>query len=465
VNTITEKGLATNRDTVFISKATPEDDEFVLWLAPRLEAAGYKVFADILNLEPGDRWRKEVTNALQNNSIKMLLCCRDATLEKIGVQEEIAIAEDLSKELKDPRFIIPLRLEKFKKLFGIGGLQYVNFVGSWANGLDDLIEALQDQNVARSVEKIEINPNWEAYRMRLAIKVEQAPETLTTNWLRVAEIEGPIRYYQPTGAIDHSVVTGAAKLAPHPAEIYLNGFFTFASPDEVSIDFSAAGKFKVHSEYDIARFLEEGSESLNVKPREAKNLISSIFRKSWDAHCRIRGFLEYAYSSQVGFHVTEEIVKIGKRIPWGKQEARRSSMLCNIAAGKVWQYGVSITPQFWPFPHFRIKSRVLFSELNGLKAGPVFEDKGQQHQFRRKVCKGWRNKQWHGRQMAFLELLAGDSPFIDIALSRSARIILDASPLTVTCPVTTLQIDQMPNDGEELDDSTLGILDVDEEES
>jgi hypothetical protein len=44
------------RDTVFISKATSEDDEFVLWLAPRLEAAGYAVFADILNIEAGDRF-------------------------------------------------------------------------------------------------------------------------------------------------------------------------------------------------------------------------------------------------------------------------------------------------------------------------------------------------------------------------------------------------------------------------
>ena len=32
-----------SRNVIFISKATPEDDEFVLWIAPRLEAAGYKV--------------------------------------------------------------------------------------------------------------------------------------------------------------------------------------------------------------------------------------------------------------------------------------------------------------------------------------------------------------------------------------------------------------------------------------
>jgi type I restriction enzyme S subunit len=42
------KGVSrTTRSVVFISKATPEDDDFVLWLAPRLEAAGYIVFADI----------------------------------------------------------------------------------------------------------------------------------------------------------------------------------------------------------------------------------------------------------------------------------------------------------------------------------------------------------------------------------------------------------------------------------
>src|ERR1700692_3097210 len=108
------------RHVVFISKATPGDDEFVLWLAPRLEAAGYAVFADILTLEPGDRWRRQITDTLQNKAVKMLLCCRDATLNKTGVQEESGIASDLVKELNDPRFIIPLRLEPFRKLFGIG---------------------------------------------------------------------------------------------------------------------------------------------------------------------------------------------------------------------------------------------------------------------------------------------------------------------------------------------------------
>jgi len=107
-------GSVGSRNVVFISKATPGDDEFVLWLGPRLEAAGYTVYADILRLDPGTRWRRELTTTLQSKAIKMLLCCQDSSLARNGVQDEIGIAEDLVKELKDPKFIIPLRLHTRK---------------------------------------------------------------------------------------------------------------------------------------------------------------------------------------------------------------------------------------------------------------------------------------------------------------------------------------------------------------
>lgn len=452
------------RKTVFISKATPGDDEFVLWIAPRLEAAGYTVFADILSLEPGDRWRKQVTGTLQNKAIKMLLCCRDSTLEKNGVQEEIGIAEDLVKELNDPRFIIPLRLEKFKKVFGIGELQYVDFVGSWAGGLRDLLDTLERQGVPRSTDKIAINPNWENYKKRLALKIEEAPEILTANWLRISGLPELIRYYQPPGAIDHSLMERTCGEGPIPAEVYLRGFFSFAAPDEVESAFAAVGRFVVHSQHQLSELLEKGSESPNIRPREVQNLVSSMFRRGWENLCRAKGLQQYAFSKQFGFHVTKDQLPLGKKIPWGRQGQRRSSMLRNSASGKVWQYGVSASPYFWPFPHFRIKSRVLFAELAGKEAGAIFEDVEQQHRLRRSVCKGWRNKAWHGRFMAFLELLAGQSPHIELPLGGSSTLKLDASPVLVTAPVTTALPDSMTDEAEEQDASTLGTFNVEEDE-
>jgi hypothetical protein len=125
---------------------------------------------------------QQVTNTLQTRGIKMLLCCRDSTLAKKGVQEKIGIAGDLVQELNDPKFIIPLRLEPYKKLFGIGELQWVDFVRGWAEGLVNLLDTLRRQKVPQIASKIQINPNWEIYRRRGAISINNEPERLTSNW-------------------------------------------------------------------------------------------------------------------------------------------------------------------------------------------------------------------------------------------------------------------------------------------
>ena len=453
------------RSVVFISKATPEDDEFVLWLAPRLEAAGYIVFADILSIDPGDRWRREITGTLQNKAVKMLLCCRDATLNKIGVQEEIGIASDLVKELKDPRFIIPLRLAPFKRVFGIGELQWVNFLGSWANGLNDLLNKLEKQKVPRAT-KPRINPNWENYRKQLAIKVEEKPEVLTSNWLRVASLPDMIRYYSPPGAIDDfDLIVNACRESVSPAEVYQRGFYSFAAPEEIARVFANVGPFEIQSEYKLLEFINCGGKAPDIESREAKNRVFAMFRRAWENFCRSKGLYEYLFSSQTAFHIGEAQTPLGKRISWGGKGERRSSMLRNSAGGRVWQYGVSATPAFWPYVHFKLKSRVLFAELTSGKAGAVIGDTDAQHRLRRTICKGWRNKQWHGRLMAYLELLAVDAPCITVPLADTCAITLDARPIQFTSPVTTALPDTMDADAEETDDSTLGLFNAEDEET
>jgi hypothetical protein len=464
IHNTTEGANAGTRNVVFISKATPEDDEFVLWLAPRLEAAGYTVFADILSLEGGDRWRREITGTLQNKTVKMLLCCRDATLDKIGVQEEISIATDVGKQIGDKRFIIPLRLEVFKKLFGISDLQWVDFLEGWAGGLHDLLDTIEKQSVPRALMPA-INPNWENYRKRLAIKVEEKPEVLTSNWLRAANLPDTIRYYYPPGPINHELMEQTCRECTIPAEIYQRGFFSFASMEEIAREFANVAPFEIQSEHKLLDFVEYGSQSPVVKQREAQNLVSSMFRRAWENFCRSKGLYERLFSPRTAFHVGEAQAPLGKRIPWGRQGQRRSSMLRNSARGKIWQYGVSATPFFWPFLHFKLKAHVLFAELaSGNKAGGVINNSGIQHRLRRTICKGWRNKQWHGRLMAFLKLLSGESPCIRVPLSDACAITLDTRPMLFTSPVTTALPDTMEYDAEETDDSTLGLLHEEDED-
>ncbi|MEM7192782.1 MAG: hypothetical protein AAF405_07960 [Pseudomonadota bacterium] len=130
-------------------------------------------------------------------------------------------------------------------------------------------------------------------------------------------------------------------------------------------------------------------------------------------------------------------------------------MLRNIARGKVWEYGVSAQPRLFPFPHFRLKSRVLFSELDGKEKAGVIESVKTQHRLRRSVCSGWRNKAWHGRLMAFLELLAGDSPYVSLPLGANEYVLVDAMPVQATSPVSARQRNKLGEDAEETDLSTL----------
>ena len=205
------------RDVIFLIKSSPIDDEFTLWLAPKLEAEGYRVFADILTLQPGDRWRRETNVAMQHRAAKVLLLCRDATLADSNVQDDLDIALELAKELGDKRFIIPLRLETGKKVKGIADALQVDFVRGWGEGFGALLETLQRQKVPRRADQVEVNPNWDVYRRRGAIALKDEPERLTSNWLRIAEAPDVVRYFETTGLVERGAFQLAIDAFPYPA--------------------------------------------------------------------------------------------------------------------------------------------------------------------------------------------------------------------------------------------------------
>ena len=440
------------RDLVFISKGTPDDDDFALWLAPRLEAAGYRVFADILCLKYGDRWRKVLTDTLYDKACKMLLCCKTSTLAKEGVLEEIEIADRLSRELSDPRFIVPLRLERnFRAPFGTTGLQFADFTKSWADGLHNLLEYLEEESVPRS-RGVAVNPEWQNYRARRSISVQSQPETLISNWLRISSIPDTIKYYVPKGAISIGAFSARCKEARFPVHYHNRGILTFLSFDEVSELFVDLAALELKCETGTLDFQQNGTPEIDLAQMDAHNILMSMFREAWDCFCRQKGLVEYKYSSQSGYHVGDELLAIGKKVPWGRQGDRRSAMLRNIAKGKVWNFGATATPAFWPYPHFKVKNRVLFAEVaDGNKAGSIIDSVDAQFRLRRSVCKGWRNKQWYGRLLAFLEILSGDGAYISLDLSPSEQIKIVAEPISFTSPVSTPLPDETDGEVEETD--------------
>jgi hypothetical protein len=393
----------------------------------------------------------------------VLVICRNATLDDQAVQDDIDIAIDIASRRGDQRFIIPLRLESGRKVKGIGDTIAVDFVRGWGDGLTALLEALRRQKVPKYASVARIDPNWELFRRRGAVSLIDQPERLTSNWLRVIEAPDALHSYKATGATDPDRLKRAIAAYPYPVAIHGRGFLTFARQAEVDEAFQSIGRFRLTRSIPILQFVEEGVPELGIERQAAQNQLTSMMREAWILLCKDRGLIEYHYSNSVGFHVSPELALTGQRIPWGKQGDRRSSMLRNIAKGHVWQFGVTALPAVWPFWHFKLKARALFAADNGTPEGLAIDDLRKMHKLRRSICKGWRNKQWHGRMLAFLELISGDSAYIRLQLSGENDLVLDAAPVLFSSPVSTYLPDIAGADDEETDASTLGRPDTDED--
>ena len=81
----------------------------------KLTALGYEVFADVLRLKGGDDWERILETAIRDKAAKFLLVATPHGVQKQGVRNEITIATETARRIKDNAFIIPLRLAPFER--------------------------------------------------------------------------------------------------------------------------------------------------------------------------------------------------------------------------------------------------------------------------------------------------------------------------------------------------------------
>src|SRR5262249_16257512 len=105
--------ITMTRDTVFMSHATPHDNDFVRWLGARLTGHGYKVWADLFELKGGDPFWSTIEEALRHHACKAIFVVSEASVDpdRTGTLNELSVADALKKQLKDDSFIIPVKID------------------------------------------------------------------------------------------------------------------------------------------------------------------------------------------------------------------------------------------------------------------------------------------------------------------------------------------------------------------
>ena len=143
-----------DRDTIFISHASPEDNEFVRWLSGQLANQGFKVWADISHLKGGTPFWTSIEEVLRRHTVKMIFVAsrRSVDAARSGVRNELSVGDGLRRSLRDPEFIIPIRIDDtpFDEMpIQLHQLNALDFSAEWNGGLTSLLETLDAARVPR----------------------------------------------------------------------------------------------------------------------------------------------------------------------------------------------------------------------------------------------------------------------------------------------------------------------------
>lgn len=423
----------TERTALFISHATPEDNVFTLWLGAKLSAAGYEVWADVLKLVAGQDWQRILEEALRNCACKVLMVGTAVAVEKQGVRNEIQIATDIAKAIKDKEYIIPLRLEEYNAPFLIVHAQRIDFSKSWAAGLKELLEVLETYNVPKAL--TENAAFWRAVQLLHGKEPVQIEENLISNWLKFKSLPAEVHHYDFRFGI--SSVAKGRLLKDFSIPLIAKdgiGFISFADYPSLQgemPEYPITLKGSIKTE----EFIESGWPALGIERRDARNHFSDMMRQGLNAVFAAKQLSYYEMSNKkLCWFGEKDVVPESKiRFGWpnsitGLRVIRGFSKKRNM----YWHYGFSPQVAMWPEPHVKLRGNLIFSE-DGKTA---IDDVKKMHRLRRSFTKSWRNARWRDMLMSLLWWITDGADTLVIPFGDEKSTVLEIPTVTFTSPVS-----------------------------
>ena len=454
------------RNIIFISHASPEDNEFCRWLALQLSRRGYETWCDVTKLLGGENWWKDIDGAIRKRACKFILVASEISVKKPGVIRELKIAQEITAGLNN--FIIPLKLDgvayrDFPE--GTGSeLNAVNFSQGWAGGLTRLLKRLEDDAIPK---RPNFNPEMVSDFWRKSFPgmegIKDATEDHVSNWIPISFLPSKIWLHKSAGFANDGFKVDSLQ---YPAEKHGEHLLTFISSSELRPLISDAGiKIRSSDEIPLAELLAKGSYNHSIRMSEARHLLQSMLRKAWDANAVARGFQVYnlangavCYWMQKGFSKSDESEFIGID---GKKQRRQLVGFKNllVAPGKAprqrfWHFAIQGRPMLWPFQVFAIRTHVVFTE----DGKTLIDSDARQHSARRSQCRSWWNDTWRDRLLASTAALRDvQTGKIMLRLSASENAALETAPLYFTAPLSYAPVESVPIE------DTLDLDDIEEE--
>ena len=446
------------RDTLLLSHANPEDNEFTLWLALQLANEGYRVWCDLTKLLGGEVFWDDIEAVIRTRTAKVLYVLSRNSNGKDGPLRELHLAQSLARKEGIQDFVIPLHIDDLPYGEVTIELTRVNatpFEDSWAQGLATLLKKLEEDAVPKdpNFNRSAVNGWWRS-QFSGTQGIRQEPEIVFSNWFKVEDLpttlyEHRISRHQP-GLVDFE-----SRPLPYPG-VWLDplSILTFA-PESDFEDYLSPSFFVEQSRPILLEDFVAGRDSLADGPK----YLAQLLRLAWDRAVRAKLSTYESADSRVCYYFKKGIVSedtvsfIGAN---GKKGHRGVVGYKTLISGKLryWHYAISAKPVIRPETLFLVKGHVLFSD-DGLS---LWTNKDQMAKARRNQCKNWWNDEWRDRMYAAMSHLADSGETVLFPLGATASFSISKQPIQFESPVS------YPEPGEIVKDDGLEDYDFEEED-
>lgn len=425
------------REAIFISHATPEDNEFVRWLGSKLELTGYQVWHDLARLKGGDYFWDKIEAAIRNESFRFVAVVSKVALGKQGVKNEWAVADTIERSV--PGFVIPVRIDDIP--FGdvpisLHRKNLIDFTSGWHKGLAALLDTLEEAQAPKaSSPDPALARHWLPELKDGAIVRTNVKETLDSTWLPIRSLPPAIETARILGKDREIKVTEENRKLPwFEHEDRIVGFAKGA--DLVSL-MAKSVMLKAASGADTATFIQEGSTlgDKQVPWWEARKRVGNLVRQAWELSMEAKGFASvYQSGGRRVFYATPELTGgRGKFVRYEDFDGKKRVKALNGKSERreaCWAYGVGMVTSFDDPWRVELRHAVIFTDDDG----KPLEDALKAHRLRRGFCKSWWNEQWRTLMRAFLWLASEGGAELVLPVGSGRSIVLGSTPIQFDAP-------------------------------
>lgn len=450
------------RTLIFISHATPQDNDFTIWLGARLASAGYSVWSDVTKLIGGETHWDNIESAIRESAVKVVSLCSTVSVTKKGFKDELSLALAVERQHSLADFVIPIRLDNLDYPdfpAEIIRRNVIDFSQTWQEGLGKLVKKLELDDVPRTATTdTDALSAWSTSLLKIDRDVSIADEMLLSNLLRVVQAPAAINVH----LTKPGVVAPSSQSLPSPAETKAQYTFSFARLGQ-----SYPSQFEHFSQLDLEHFLEGGVDAtLSLNRQDARNIVSSLLRQAWGRYAESKGLLNQRFANgRVSYFLPAEDGATSKRTSFKGPEGITGNRALNGYSPKnkvYWHYAPELLPVLGKELIFSVAPHVIFTE----DGKTPLSDVGRAHRLRRSFCKSWWQDRWRDLMLAYLAHLTDGKNRFEIPLSESLSLVLSTEPSLFICPVTaSAPVDASEDDEDDDPDVNEPDIDHDDDET